>query len=175
MDTPSGRLSNHPHAPRVETPLLWHEYNNPPVVLQGNPVPAVVLPHIHQFAAAPPNVFIPPPVVHPQGPVPNHFVAGPYAPPPVAHQPPPPFPIGGHQHTPFMPLPPGPPRGQHSHPPMQPSPLGPHAPPGFTAGHQYPTWGAPYPYYIVQQATPPPIQMTAIPRQRSLTSSQGRI
>ena len=33
-----------------------------------------------------------------------------------------------------------------------------HAPPGFAASHQYPTWGAPYPYYIVQQATPQPVQ-----------------
>ena len=38
---------------------------------------------------------------------------------------------------------------------MQPSPC---PPPSFAAGHQYLTWGAPYPYYIVQQAAPPPIQ-----------------
>ena len=90
-DTPSGRLLNHPHAPRVETPLLWCEYNNPPVVLQGNPVPAMASPHEHQFAATPPNIFVPPPVVH---------------------QPPPPFPIDGHPRAPFAPPPPGPPGGQ---------------------------------------------------------------
>ena len=84
-DTPSGRLSNHLRAPRIETPLLWREYNNPPVELQGNPVPAMASPHVHQFAAAPPNVFVPPPVVHPQGPAPNHSVAGPYAIRPTAH------------------------------------------------------------------------------------------
>ena len=41
---------------------------------------------------------------------------------------------------------------------MQPSPPGPPAPPSFAASHQYPAWGAPYPYYIVQQAAPLPIQ-----------------
>ena len=138
-DTPSGQLSNHPHAPRVKTPLLWHEYNNPPVVLQGNSIPAVASPHIHQFAATPPNVFIPPPVVHPQGPAPNHFVAGPYAPPPVAHQPPPPYLIGGHQHTPFA-LPPAwatwwTVLSSNATRPSRPA----CPPPGFAASHQYPT------------------------------------
>ena len=138
MDTPSGHLSNHPCAPRAETPLLRHEYNGPPVVPQGNPIPARALPHIHQFSAALPNIVVPPPVVHPQGPVPNHFAAGPYAPPPMAYQPPPPPPlflIGGHQNTPFVPPLPEPLGGQHPHPPMQPSPPGLHAPPIFAASH----------------------------------------
>ena len=157
--TPSGCLSNHPRAPRVETPLLWHEYNDPPDILQGNPIPAGALLHIHQFAAVPPNIFIPPPVVHPQGPALNHFMAGPHTPPPMVHQPPPPpFLIGGHQHTHFMPPPPGPQGGQHPHPPMQPSPPGPHAPLSFAASHQYLTLGAPYLYYIVQQAALLPVQ-----------------
>ena len=99
-------MSNHPHTHRIENSLLWCKYNNFSVVLQGNPVPALASLHIHQFAAAPPNIFIPPPVVHPQGPALNHFAAGPYAPPPVVHQPPPLIPISGHQHAPFMPPPP---------------------------------------------------------------------
>ena len=124
---------------------LFPVYNNPPVILQGNPIPAVALPHIHQFTAAPPNVFIPPPVVHPQGPAPNHFMAGPYAPPPVVHQPPPPFPIGGHQHAPFAPPPPGPPGGQHPHPPMQPGPPGLQAPPRFRSRSSIPDLGCTLP------------------------------
>ena len=76
----------------------------------------------------------------------------------MAHQPPPPDPISGHQHASFALPPPGPPGGQHPHPLMQPGPLGLHALPGFTASHQYPTWGALYLYYIVQQTAPPPIQ-----------------
>ena len=82
----------------------------------------------------------------------SHFAAG-----RMPHQPPL-FPISGHQNTPFVPLPPGPPGGQHLHPLMQPSLPGLHAPPSFTASDQYPTWGVPYPYYIVQQAAPPPVQ-----------------
>ena len=149
MDTPLGCLSNHPCTPRVETPLLWHNYTDPPVISQGNSIPAMASPHIDQFTTAPPNIFIPPPVVHPQGPIPNHVAEGLYAPPPMAHQPPQPLLISGHQHAPFMPPPHGPPGGQHPHPLMQPGPSGPHAPPSFTAGLQYPTWGSLYPYYIV--------------------------
>jgi len=86
-------------------------------------------------SSTPPVDFVPPPLCAPSGPVLNHFVAN------TAH-PTPPWP----HHPPLV------------YPPMPHGPQGPTNPAGFAASHQYLTWGAPYLYYIVQQAAPPPVQ-----------------